>query len=115
MSQILPHGGVLVNRVADGRTNVKHLLAEAEGLNTITINTWTISDLDLIGVGAFSPLTGFMNEADYHSVVESMRLANGTVWSIPITLAVEEAKAAESSRRRACCSCWRRRHHLCNY
>lgn len=96
MSQILPHGGVLVNRVAAGAER-EAVLNEAAALKSIVINTWTISDLDLIGVGAFSPLTGFMNEADYRSVVDTMRLANGTVWSIPITLAVEEAKAAELS------------------
>ncbi len=90
---IQPHGGVLVNRIAaDGERD--QLLAEAAGLSVIPVNTWTISDLDLIGVGAFSPLTGFMNEADYRSVVDNMRLANGLVWSIPITLAVEDAVAS---------------------
>ncbi|MFF2484100.1 sulfate adenylyltransferase [Paenibacillus sp. NPDC058071] len=93
MSQILPHGGVLVNRVAEGEER-ERLLKEAAGLNAITINAWTVSDLDLIGVGAFSPLTGFLNEADYQSVVERMRLADGTVWSIPITLAVEAGLAS---------------------
>jgi sulfate adenylyltransferase len=90
---IQPHGGVLVNRVAAGGER-DQLLAEAAGLSVIPVNTWTISDLDLIGVGAFSPLTGFMNEADYRSVVDNMRLANGLVWSIPITLAVEDAVAS---------------------
>lgn len=96
MSSIKPHGGVLVNRIATGAER-EALLAEAASLQSIEINNWTVSDLDLIGVGAFSPLTGFLNEADYRSVVENMRLADGTVWSIPITLAVEEAKAAELS------------------
>ncbi|GGG07331.1 sulfate adenylyltransferase [Paenibacillus abyssi] len=96
MSTILPHGGVLINRVAEGAER-ESLLAEAGNLKSININAWTISDLDLIGVGAFSPLTGFLNEEDYKSVVERMRLANGTVWSIPITLAVDEAKASELS------------------
>jgi len=94
MSQILPHGGVLVNRIAEGAER-ETLLQEAKDLNFITINTWTISDLDLIGVGAFSPLTGFLNQDDYTSVVEKTRLANGLVWSIPITLAVDDVKAAE--------------------
>ncbi|QNK58517.1 sulfate adenylyltransferase [Paenibacillus sp. PAMC21692] len=95
MSQIAPHGGgELVNRIAAGEQR-EALLAEAANLNPIIINTWTISDLDLIGVGAFSPLTGFLGEADYHAVVSQMRLSNGTVWSIPITLSVSEAKAAE--------------------
>ncbi|WP_336790766.1 sulfate adenylyltransferase [Paenibacillus sp. MMO-177] len=94
MSQISPHGGELVNRLATGEQR-EAFLNEAKFLNTIVINNWTVSDLDLIAVGAFSPLTGFMNEEDYRSVVERLRLADGTVWSIPITLAVEEAKAAE--------------------
>ncbi|WP_308636564.1 sulfate adenylyltransferase [Paenibacillus silvisoli] len=96
MSSIKPHGGVLVNRVASGAER-DALLAEAAALPVIVVNTWAVSDLDLIGVGAFSPLTGFLNEADYRSVVERMRLADGTVWSIPITLAVEETKASELS------------------
>lgn len=89
MTSILPHGGALVNRVAEGGEREQLLQASAAN-QSIAINAWTISDLDLIGVGAFSPLTGFLNEADYHSVVQNMRLANGTVWSIPVTLAVEE-------------------------
>lgn len=89
MSTILPHGGVLVNRVAAGEER-EALLVQAASLKQVTISNWAISDLDLIGVGAFSPLTGFLNEADYHSVVDRMRLADGTVWSIPITLALGE-------------------------
>ncbi|AJY75304.1 sulfate adenylyltransferase [Paenibacillus beijingensis] len=94
MSNIKPHGGELVNRVAEGAQR-EQLLSEAKGLKSVTIDSWTVSDLDLIGVGAFSPLTGFLNETDYRSVVDNIRLANGLVWSIPITLAVEAAKAAE--------------------
>lgn len=90
---IEPHGGTLVNRIAEGSER-EALLAEAAKLTAIPVNTWTISDLDLIGVGAFSPLTGFMNEDDYNSVVERMRLASGLVWSIPITLAVTKEQAA---------------------
>jgi sulfate adenylyltransferase len=90
---IAPHGGVLINRLVEGDRRTE-LLEQAKSFSSIKINTWTISDLDLIGVGAFSPLTGFMNEENYNSVVERMRLADGTVWSIPITLAVEEQVAA---------------------
>jgi sulfate adenylyltransferase len=91
---IKPHGGTLVNRVADAGER-EALLAEAKRLPVIPVNAWTISDLDLIGVGAFSPLAGFMTQEDYESVVENMRLANGLVWSIPITLAVEPDLAAK--------------------
>ncbi len=90
---IQPHGGVLINRLAAG-TEREQLLQLAQSIKQLPVNAWTISDLDLIAVGAFSPLTGFMEEKDYHSVVESMRLSDGTVWSIPITLAVEESVAS---------------------
>lgn len=89
MTSILPHGGSLVQRIAQGEER-EQLLQLAGSLRQIRVNSWTISDLDLIGVGAFSPLKGFMNEEDYRSVVQSMRLSNGTVWSIPITLAVDD-------------------------
>lgn len=94
MTAILPHGGKLVNRVVTGEEREK-LLASAKELPTILINGWTISDLDLIGVGAFSPLEGFLNKEDYESVVHRMRLADGTVWSIPITLSVTEEQAQQ--------------------
>lgn len=93
MTSILPHGGTLIQRIVEGAQR-EELLQQASENKSIAINTWTISDLDLIGVGAFSPLTGFLNEADYHSVVNNMRLSDGTVWSIPITLAVEEEVAS---------------------
>lgn len=92
MSSIKPHGGELINRIAQGAER-EQLLQEAQGLTAITVDNWTISDLDLIGVGAFSPLTGFLTEADYKSVVDSMRLSNGLVWSIPITLPISEGTA----------------------
>ena len=96
MTSILPHGGKLIQRLVQGEER-EALLQAAHGFQQIIINTWTISDLDLIAVGAFSPLNGFMNEDDYRSVISSMRLANGTVWSIPITLAVDAPIAANLS------------------
>ncbi|ASS68241.1 MULTISPECIES: sulfate adenylyltransferase [unclassified Paenibacillus] len=96
MASIKPHGGELVNRIAEGAER-ERLLQEAGGLAALTVDNWTISDLDLIGVGAFSPLTGFLGEEDYRSVVDRMRLTSGIVWSIPITLAVDEAFASELS------------------
>ncbi|CAM3973230.1 sulfate adenylyltransferase [Cohnella lubricantis] len=96
MSAIKPHGGTLVNRIAVGAER-DALLKEAASLAAIPVNAWTVSDMDLIGVGAFSPLTGFLNEEDYVSVIESMRLKNGQIWSIPITLAVTEEQASALS------------------
>ncbi|WP_088834980.1 sulfate adenylyltransferase [Paenibacillus tyrfis] len=91
---IRPHGGALINRVIEGEKRTNQL-EHAATLYSLNIDAWTISDLDLIGVGAFSPLTGFLGEQDYHSVVERMRLKDGTVWSIPITLAVEPQIASD--------------------
>lgn len=58
MTSILPHGGTLIQRTVEGAQR-EELLQQASDYKSIAINTWTISDLDLIAVGAFSPLTGF--------------------------------------------------------
>ena len=71
----------------------ERLIKEASSYKSITLNPWGISDLELIGIGGFSPLTGFMNKADYTKVVEDTHLENGLVWSIPITLPVSEEEA----------------------
>ncbi|GGA51835.1 sulfate adenylyltransferase [Paenibacillus physcomitrellae] len=96
MTAILPHGGTLVNRISTGAER-EELLQKAADLPHIAVSSWAVSDLDLIGVGAFSPLTGFLNEEDYRSVVDKMRLADGTVWSIPITLSITEEEKSNLS------------------
>jgi sulfate adenylyltransferase len=93
---IQAHGGSLINRLVTG-TEREELLSIASRLPAINISKWTISDIDLIAIGGFSPLTGFMEEEDYQSVVENMRLANGVVWSIPITLAIDSLQASKLS------------------
>lgn len=91
---ILPHGGTLVQRIASDQERTSWLAREAAGqLKRLTLSAWNLSDLELIANGAFSPLEGFMGRADYESVVERMRLANGTVWSLPIVLSVTTAEA----------------------
>lgn len=87
---IAPHGGLLVDLVA-GAGREAELRARASGLPRIVLTARQLSDLDLLAIGALSPLEGFMGESDYTSVVADMRLANGLVWSIPVTLAVDRA------------------------
>jgi len=87
IEQIKPHGGILINRMADDKEKA---ILKAKRLATIEVDSWNLSDIEMIAIGALSPLTGFMNEEDYHSVLEKMRLANGLPWSIPITLAVDD-------------------------
>ena len=89
---IRPHGGTLVNRIVEG-TEREQLIENAKSLHSIILNQWSLSDLELIGIGGFSPLTGFMNQADYESVVENVHLKNGHVWSVPITLPVSQTEA----------------------
>ncbi|MBP7688064.1 MAG: sulfate adenylyltransferase [Thermoflexales bacterium] len=64
-------------------------LQEARSLPQIVLSPLSISDVELLGNGAYTPLTGFLNKADYESVVDTMHTTNGTVWSIPITLPVD--------------------------
>jgi sulfate adenylyltransferase len=86
---IAPHGGQLVNRIATH--NQRHeFLEKADFLPRVQLTKRATSDLEMIAIGALSPLTGFMEQADYESVVNQMRLANGLPWSIPVTLSVEE-------------------------
>jgi sulfate adenylyltransferase len=88
----VPHGGTLIDRALQGAER-QSAIERAASLPSVTIGSVALSDLELIGNGAFSPLTGFMNEADYRGVVDDMRLASGLVWSIPITLSVDRETA----------------------
>lgn len=69
------------------------MLERAARLKHLVLSPVSTSDLELIAVGAFSPLTGFMGRADYRAVVEEMRLASGLIWTIPITLTVSKEQA----------------------
>ena len=93
MEQIKPHGGVLVNRlVKDSERD--SLVEKAKGLKAVLLDQWAISDLEMIAVGAFSPLEGFMGEEDYKNVLDMKRLSNGLPWTIPITLSTTKEKSA---------------------
>ena len=85
---ISPYGGTLVNLVAEGKER-EELLARAGKLPSIKITTRNLCDLELLATGGFSPLTTFMGKADYDRVLKEMRLADGTLWPLPITLTAD--------------------------
>ncbi|MBI4297275.1 MAG: sulfate adenylyltransferase [Chloroflexi bacterium] len=90
---ISPHGGKLVSRLLP--PDVAQALKERLPLlKKLHLNEREVSDLELIGVGAFSPLEGFMGQEDYLSVVANMRLASGLPWSLPVTLSATTQEAA---------------------
>ncbi|MBP0016792.1 MAG: sulfate adenylyltransferase [Cyanobacteria bacterium SBLK] len=86
------HGGHLIDRIAS-EAERKEFEAQADSLPRIPLDARALSDLEMIAIGGFSPLTGFMNAEDYETVVTDMRLANNTPWSIPVTLSVSQETA----------------------
>jgi sulfate adenylyltransferase len=92
MTPIQPHGGTLINRVLTGAA-AADARAAATSAPRVTLSEVGIADLEMIATGAYSPLTGFLGQADYTRVVNEMRLTDGTLWSIPITLPVSESRA----------------------
>ena len=94
MPLIPPHGGTLVSRVVDP-AKADSLKAEAAKLAGVTLSPREQGDLELIAVGGFSPLTGFMGKADFERVCREMRLADGTLWPIPVTLSPPDDVTAD--------------------
>jgi sulfate adenylyltransferase len=92
ITQITPHGGTLVNLMAEG-AEADQLRGEAENLPKLVVSERELADLEMLAVGALSPLTGFQGEQDYHSVLESMHLTSGLAWAIPVTLSVDDETA----------------------
>jgi sulfate adenylyltransferase len=85
---IAAHGGELVDRTGDHPNDL-------DALETLTLTPRELSDLDMLASGALSPLQGFMGSEDYESVLETMRLASGLPWALPVCLSVEEAPTGD--------------------
>jgi sulfate adenylyltransferase len=83
-----PHGGRLVDRLVPPQERAA-LAAEAARLPTLRLDGRGLADLECLAVGAFSPLEGFIGSGDHAAVLEAGRLADGTVWTLPVTLAAD--------------------------
>lgn len=91
---ILPHGGTLTLNMA-GEAERADLQERAKSLPHLTIGSRQLADLEMLAIGAYSPLRGFMSRADYLGVVNEMHLSSGLPWSVPITLATTPQQANE--------------------
>ena len=91
---ITPYGGELVDLVAP-QERFAELKARAGRLDSIQLSDRAICDLELLATGAFSPLDRFMGEDDYRRSVAEMRLADGTLFPVPVTLSIEDASSVK--------------------
>ena len=89
---VAPHGGTLKPLLLSGN-ELAGEKKKAESLPVVKLNSRETSDLIMLAMGAFSPLDGFMNEEDYLGVVKDMKMKDGTMWPIPITLSVDETQS----------------------
>ncbi|HLG20868.1 MAG TPA: sulfate adenylyltransferase [Bdellovibrionota bacterium] len=91
-----PHGGQLIECLVSS-AELSEFEKEAKTLPKLTLDNRELADLELIAVGAVSPLQGFMGSADYLNVLDRLRLSNGTVWPLPITIAINDIQRKELS------------------
>jgi sulfate adenylyltransferase len=87
-----PHGGALRPLLVTG-DELQQEISDAASLPVVRCTSRETSDLIMLAIGAFSPLSGFANREDYRQIVETMHLSNGTVWPVPITLSVGRQQA----------------------
>ena len=90
---IPPHGGQLIDREVTGQ-EAATLGERARSLPALRLSSRALADLELIAIGGFSPLEGFMTARQYRSVVDEMHLSAGLPWSLPVTLAASREEAA---------------------
>lgn len=93
-SLVPPHGGKLVNLLVD-ESRQAELRRASLRWPTWSLTPRQLCDFELLANGAFSPLTGFLGSADWRSVLRSMRLADGTLWPIPVVLDVTQEAAGK--------------------
>jgi sulfate adenylyltransferase len=89
---IQPYGGKLIDLIIQQKDKRQDLLKKINRLPSIQLSPRSMCDLELLSTGAFSPLQGFMNKTDYTHVINTMRLHNGILFPIPITLPVHNTE-----------------------
>ncbi|MGI9374457.1 MAG: sulfate adenylyltransferase [Hyphomicrobiales bacterium] len=89
-----PHNSETVKSLLLSEGERADALKRAEGLTQVPLDTRAVSDVFMLAMGAYTPLDGFMSEADWRGSCEDMKLADGTFWPIPITLPIDEALAS---------------------
>ncbi|MFO0888595.1 MAG: bifunctional sulfate adenylyltransferase/adenylylsulfate kinase [Isosphaeraceae bacterium] len=92
-----PYGGTLVDLIAAPERS-SEMKATAKDHASLTLDERGLCDLELLAVGGFSPLKGFLGKADYDRVVGEMRLADGTLWPLPVTLPVTPGNGVEEGK-----------------
>ncbi len=90
---LAPHGGALIITMAGERERAE-LQERALSLSHVEVGSRQLADLEMLAIGAYSPLGGFMTKADYLGSVNDMHLSNGLPWSVPITLSTTSEQAA---------------------
>ena len=90
-----PHGGGPLKPLLVGDAERVEVAARAESLARVTLSSRELSDLFMLGMGAYTPLDGFMRETDWRGACVDMKLANGLFWPIPITLSCGQGQADE--------------------
>ena len=91
----LPHGGELVDRRLDAE---EVSVLGSSPLASLVLTAAEAADLRALATGAYSPLTGFVGAKEHESVTESMRLADGTLWPIPVCLGIPDGVRVDDGR-----------------
>src|SRR5215213_9922382 len=98
MSELLsPYHSPLVDLTVKGQ-ELEELRAYASELPSLQLSARSVCDLELLAIGAFTPLQRFMSKADYQQVLDDMRVANGVLFPIPITLPVDQQQPISLDR-----------------